>query len=62
MQIERLLGERRRQLGDRFELRTFHDDLVAAAWVPLELTRWEMTGSGENVQRMLNDKTPMPRQ
>ena len=60
MQIERLLAERRRQLGDRFSLRRFHDDLVAAAWVPIELTRWEMTGAGDKVRRMLDDRTPAP--
>ena len=60
MQIERLLGERRGQLGDRFDLREFHDELVAAAWVPLELTRWQMTGRGDNARRMLEDRTPMP--
>lgn len=61
MQIERLLGERQRQLGAGFNLRQFHDDVVSAAWVPLELTRWEMTGAGENAKRMLADRTPMPR-
>jgi len=60
MQIERLLAERRQQLGDGFDLRRFHDDLVAAAWVPIELTRWEMTGAGENVRRMIDDRSPMP--
>jgi uncharacterized protein (DUF885 family) len=61
MQIERLLAERRQQLGDQFELQQFHDDLVAAAWVPIELTRWEMTGFGENGRRMLADISSMPR-
>ena len=61
LQIERLLADRRRQLGAGFDLGRFHDDLVAAAWVPIELTRWEMTGHGENVQRMLDDRSPMPR-
>ena len=60
MQIESLLAERRSQLGDRFDLRQFHDELVAAAWVPLELTRWEMTGHGENARRMLEDHSRMP--
>ena len=60
MQIERLLGERRQQLGSAFRLRQFHDDLVAAAWVPIELTRWEMTGADENIRRMIDDRTPMP--
>lgn len=61
MQIERLLGERQRQLGAQFNLRQFHDDVVNAAWVPLELTRWEMTGEGANAERMLADRSPMPR-
>jgi aldose sugar dehydrogenase len=61
MQIESLLGERQRQLGAQFNLRQFHDDVVNAAWVPLELTRWEMTGDGAHVQRMLADRSPMPR-
>ena len=62
LQIERLLAERRQQLGAEFDLGRFHNDLVAAAWVPIELTRWEMTGNGENVQRMIEDRSPMPRQ
>ena len=61
LQIERLLAELRQQLGADFDLGRFHDDLVAAAWVPIELTRWEMTGNGENVQRMIEDRSPMPR-
>ena len=61
-QIERLLAERRLQLGADFNLRQFHDDLVSAAWVPIELTRWEMTERGENVRRMLHDDSAMPRQ
>ena len=60
LQIERLLAERRQQLGAEFDLGRFHNDLVAAAWVPIELTRWEMTGNGENVQRMIEDRSPMP--
>ena len=61
MQIERLLGERRLQLGADFDLLRFHDDLVSAAWVPLELTRWEMTGNGELARRMLADRSPLPK-
>ena len=61
LQIERLLAERRQQLGAEFDLGRFHNDLVAAAWVPIELTRWEMTSNGENVRRMIEDRSPMPR-
>jgi len=60
MQIEELLGESRNSAGDDFDLKKFHDDIVSAAWVPLELTRWEMTGNGERVRRMLADDSSMP--
>jgi uncharacterized protein (DUF885 family) len=52
MQIEELLAERRRQLGDRFNLREFHDALMEAGWVPLALTRWEMTGKIDQVGKL----------
>ena len=61
IQIERLLAERRNDLGEEFHLRQFHDELVASAWVPLELTRFEMTGRDENLSRMIADRRPMPR-
>ena len=60
LQIERLLGERRRQLGAQFDLKQFHDELVRAAWVPLELTRAEMTGRPELVAALLADRSPLP--
>ena len=55
-----LRAEGRNELGDGFDLRHFHDELLAAAWVPIELTRWEMNGDGTKVQRMIDDRTPMP--
>ena len=60
LQIERLLAERRQQLGIRFDLQQFHDDLVSAAWVPIELTRAEMMGDEEFVQQLINDCSSMP--
>lgn len=60
LQIEDLLKEERRRLGAAFDLRAFHDRIVEAAWVPLELTRWEMTGVGDRARAMLADRTPMP--
>ncbi len=60
MQIERLLGEQRNVLGEAFSLREFHDTVVSAAWVPLELTRWEMLGRGEHAQRWLMDRSRPP--
>lgn len=60
MQIERLLGEQRNALGDAFSLREFHDTLAGAAWVPLELTRWEMLGRDEHAADWLTDRSPPP--
>lgn len=45
LQIEDLLAARAQQLGDKFDLGTFHDQFLAAGMIPVSLTRWEMTGT-----------------
>jgi uncharacterized protein (DUF885 family) len=42
--MQRLLADRKRQLGDDFSLKDFHDQLMAMGRLPLSLIRWEMTG------------------
>ena len=44
MQIEQLMGVRRRQLGDQFSVRRFMDELDACGLVPVSLISWELTG------------------
>jgi hypothetical protein len=44
IQIERLLADRRRQLGAAFTMRRFMDDLVAAGLIPMSLIRWQVMG------------------
>ena len=44
IQVEELLAERRRQLGDRFAMKQFMDDFNAAGLIPASLLRWELTG------------------
>jgi hypothetical protein len=44
MQIERLLADRRRQLGDAFTFRRFMDEFEAVGQIPISLIRWELTG------------------
>ena len=44
IQIERLLADRRRQLGASFTLRRFMDEFDAAGLIPISLIRWELTG------------------
>lgn len=51
LQIEDLLAARAEQLGDRFDLGTFHDQFLAAGMIPVSLTRWEMTGSAGPLQQ-----------
>jgi hypothetical protein len=43
-QIETLMGERRSQLGERFSLKAFMDELLASGMVPVSMIRWEITG------------------
>jgi hypothetical protein len=44
IQVEKLLSERKQQLGDRFTMKQFMDDFNAAGLVPVSLLRWELTG------------------
>jgi hypothetical protein len=45
MQIEQLMGVRRRQLGDGFTVRRFMDELDACGLIPMSLIAWELTGA-----------------
>ena len=44
IEIENLLAERALQLGDRFSLKEFMDDINNAGVIPVSLVRWEWTG------------------
>ena len=50
LQIEELLMDRALQLGDAFDLKDFHDEFLAAGWIPISLIRWEMTGHDDEVR------------
>jgi len=51
IQLEQLLSERSLQLGDRFNLGAFHDELLSRGWIPLTLSRWEITGADDQVRK-----------
>ena len=54
IEVERLLAERKRQLGDQFRMKTFMDDFNAAGLIPVSLLRWQLTGVlPDDVKRML---------
>jgi len=56
-QVEQLMSERALQLGDRFTVQGFFDDLHAAGVVPMSLLRWEMTGETDEISD-LNERVP----
>jgi hypothetical protein len=58
-EINKLLRDRMRQLGDGFNLREFHDQLLATGQIPVALARWELTGANDEIQ-YLWDRTPVP--
>jgi hypothetical protein len=54
IQIERLLADRKRQLGDRFTMKGFMDEFDAAGLIPISLIRLELTGAlGEDLKSVL---------
>ncbi len=54
IEIENLIAERRDQLGARFSMKQFMEELDAAGLVPATLVRWELTGRQcEKTRRML---------
>ena len=55
IEIEKLLFERKQQLGERFTIKRFMDEFDAAGLVPAALIRWELTGrKSEELRRMLD--------
>jgi hypothetical protein len=54
MEIDKLLAERKQQLGDGFRMKQFMDDFNAAGLIPASLLRWELTGrKSDELKRML---------
>jgi uncharacterized protein (DUF885 family) len=47
--LERLMTERSQQLGDRFALSRFFEDVNAAGLIPVSLVRWQITGRGDEI-------------
>jgi hypothetical protein len=50
IQIDQLLADRAMQLGDRFSLKEFHDQFLAAGMIPISLIRWQMTGLDDELR------------
>lgn len=48
-QVYKLLGDRRHQLGEAFDLRAFHDWLMTAGRLPVALLRYDLTGLDDEI-------------
>jgi len=51
--LERLLGERSRQLGDEFTLKGFFSDVDRAGVIPVSLLRWQLTGRDDEIEALM---------
>jgi len=49
LQLDRLIADRKIQLGDKFKLIDFFDDYFARGVIPASLIRWEMTGLDDEI-------------
>jgi len=61
IEMQKLVAERKHQLGDKFVLKQFHDDFMAAGRLPMSLIRWEMTGKDDEVRNFWTSD-PLPKQ
>ncbi len=52
LQLERLIQDRRTQLGDNFNQKEFWDDYFSRGVIPASLLRWEMTGLDDEMQEL----------
>lgn len=52
MQIQKMLVDRRRQLGDAFSIRDFHDYLMNTGRLPVALLRYDLTGLDDEVRAL----------
>ncbi len=52
LQIEKFLSDVRRETGEEFSLRGFHDALMRNGNVPIALQRWEVLDHDDEIQRL----------
>jgi hypothetical protein len=52
VQFEKLIADRAKQLGKKFNLREFFDELFSAGIIPFALIRWEMTGLEDEIKEL----------
>jgi hypothetical protein len=55
VQLEKLIADRAYQLGAKFNLREFMDEFRSYGMIPFALIRWEMTGLGDEINKLLEE-------
>ena len=50
MQLQKLLVDRKRQLGDKFSIRDYHDYLMNTGRLPVSLLRYDLTGYDDEIR------------
>jgi hypothetical protein len=58
IEIEKLIADRREQLGEKFTMKAFMDQFNAVGLVPATLVRWEMTGKQSDELKKMLASTP----
>ncbi|AKM08464.1 DUF885 family protein [Pelagerythrobacter marensis] len=66
MQLQQLLVDRKRQLGDAFSIKDFHDYLMGTGRLPVSLLRYDLTGYDDEIEKLwrhvpLSDVRPAQR-
>jgi len=59
IEMQKLLADRRHQLGEAFVLKQFHDEVMAAGRLPMSLIRYDMTGLDDEVRNFWQ-REPLP--
>ena len=52
VQFMKLIRDKSQQARDKFNLKEFMDDFLAAGMIPMTLIRWEMTGYDDEIKKM----------
>jgi uncharacterized protein (DUF885 family) len=61
IEMQKLLADRRHQMGDKFVLKQFHDEFMAAGRLPMSVIRYDMTGFDDEVRHFWQ-RDPLPAQ
>ena len=50
--LDALMMERKQQLGDKFTMRAFFEEVNAAGMIPIALLRWQLTGHDDQIREL----------